>query len=317
MNRGDKPDVCIYHGPTCLDGFAAAWAIWQQWPDIEFIPAQYGDAVPLERCEGKGVLIVDFSYGYTEMLQLTHATRWLVVLDHHKSAAEVLGPLLKEGFVKGLFDMNRSGARLAWDYAWGAGNPPRLIAHVEDRDLWRFAIDWTREVTAALASIPMKFGDWTTFGKRLEEFGGREAIVSEGAAILRTRDKEIRQILDSSARVAAIAGAEVFVANVPYHLASEAGHLLCKGRPFSATYFDRADGQRQWSLRSDPEGADVSEIAQMFGGGGHRNAAGFSLPAEDWPDEDVALSLASKQVDEIALNPGTGRVEVVGTEPAT
>lgn len=318
MNRGDKPEVCIYHGPTCFDGFAAAWAIWQQWPDVEFIPSQYGDEVPLDRIAGKSVLIVDFSYAYEDMMAIAHAARWAVVLDHHESAKDHLTPILKEGFMKGEFDMKRSGARMAWDYAWGNGRPPLLIAHVEDRDLWKFEIDGTKAVTAVLASIPLEFGAWTDFARRLEDPAGRVATIAEGAAILRTRDREIRQILDSSARPMAIAGADVFVANVPYHLASEAGHLLCRGRPFSATYFDRADGQRQWSLRSDPEGVEVHKIAEMFGGGGHKHAAGFTLPAEDWPTEDVALSLASAaaDVDEIALSSGAGRVEIVSSEPA-
>lgn len=303
MNRGDKPDVVIWHGPTCFDGHGAAWAIWQQWPDVEFIPAQYGDELPLERCAGKGVLIVDFSYPEGEMRRLAAEARWVVVLDHHKTAEADLRPLLAEGVVKGEFDMNRSGARMAWAYAWGVGNPPKLIQHIEDRDLWRFQLDGTREISAALGSIEMDFRSWTEFARRLEEYGGREKVLAEGAAILRTRDKEIRQILDSSARLQEVAGVKVFVANVPYHLASEAGHLLGKARPFAAVYFDRADGMRQWSLRSSEEGADVSEIAKSFGGGGHQHAAGFSMPMHKWPTADGA--------GRIPLNSGVGHVEVV------
>jgi nanoRNase/pAp phosphatase (c-di-AMP/oligoRNAs hydrolase) len=33
------------------------------------------------------------------------------------------------------------------------------------------------------------------------------------------------------------------------------------------------------SLRAHHDDADVSEIAKKFGGGGHRKAAGFNLPA--------------------------------------
>lgn len=38
---------------------------------------------------------------------------------------------------------------------------------------------------------------------------------------------------------------------------------------------DRNDGKRVFSLRSTPDGIDVSEIAKARGGGGHRNAAEF------------------------------------------
>ena len=37
-----------------------------------------------------------------------------------------------------------------------------------------------------------------------------------------------------------------------------------------------ADAARKGSLRSHPEGVDVSAIARIFGGGGHKRAAGFS-----------------------------------------
>lgn len=45
--------------------------------------------------------------------------------------------------------------------------------------------------------------------------------------------------------------------------------------PFTACWFRRADGQIQYSLRSEDSRLDVSEVAKSLGGGGHRNAAGF------------------------------------------
>jgi nanoRNase/pAp phosphatase (c-di-AMP/oligoRNAs hydrolase) len=58
-------------------------------------------------------------------------------------------------------------------------------------------------------------------------------------------------------------------------LFSEIAGELAKGMPFGACYFDRFDGKRQWSLRSDEQGVDVSLIAKAHGGGGHAHAAGF------------------------------------------
>ena len=39
---------------------------------------------------------------------------------------------------------------------------------------------------------------------------------------------------------------------------------------------ESASSRRKGSLRSPPNGVDVSAIARTFGGGGHRRAAGFS-----------------------------------------
>jgi oligoribonuclease NrnB/cAMP/cGMP phosphodiesterase (DHH superfamily) len=41
-------------------------------------------------------------------------------------------------------------------------------------------------------------------------------------------------------------------------------------------YYDGNDKQYMISLRSIDEKADVSQIAKHFGGGGHRNASGFT-----------------------------------------
>jgi oligoribonuclease NrnB/cAMP/cGMP phosphodiesterase (DHH superfamily) len=101
----------------------------------------------------------------------------------------------------------------------------------------------------------------------------------EGTAILRKMDKDIAEFLPLVTRTIDIQGYRVPCANVPYFWCSEVGGILAKGAPFSATYYDAAD-RRVFSLRSDkddPKAVDVSEIAAQFGGGGHKNASGFSF----------------------------------------
>jgi nanoRNase/pAp phosphatase (c-di-AMP/oligoRNAs hydrolase) len=73
-----------------------------------------------------------------------------------------------------------------------------------------------------------------------------------------------------------IGGHRVPVANLPYTMSSDAGHEMAKGRPFAACYWDTPEG-RVFSLRSNDEGVDVSEVAKQYGGGGHRNASGFTV----------------------------------------
>ncbi|MNH03662.1 hypothetical protein D3C79_629310 [compost metagenome] len=74
-----------------------------------------------------------------------------------------------------------------------------------------------------------------------------------------------------------IAGHDVPVASLPYTLTSDAGHLMSQGELFAACYWDTPEG-RVFSLRSNDDGLDVSEIAKQYGGGGHRNASGFRVP---------------------------------------
>jgi nanoRNase/pAp phosphatase (c-di-AMP/oligoRNAs hydrolase) len=52
---------------------------------------------------------------------------------------------------------------------------------------------------------------------------------------------------------------------------------LAKGADFAVGWFATARGTYRYSLRSDPQGLDVSAIAKLFGGGGHKHAAGFEV----------------------------------------
>lgn len=280
MIRGPRPDICIYHGPSCADGFTAAWAIWQKWGDVQFIPGVYGEAPPLEQAEGKSVLLVDFSYGEEDLRALAAVALSVTVLDHHIGAKDTLlslgGFTSDERVITAVYDEERSGAVLAWDYAWG-GIAPKMVEYVQDRDLWKFDLENSHEISAVLGSHNHTFDMWTELSRRIEDPGRRPFVVSEGQALLRGKDRDIRAMLAATTRTMIIDGTEVPVAMMPYFWASEAGHILGEGQPFAATYFDRADGKRQFSLRSSADGVDVNAIAKKFGGGGHKHAAGFTI----------------------------------------
>jgi uncharacterized protein len=73
-----------------------------------------------------------------------------------------------------------------------------------------------------------------------------------------------------------IGGYNVPIANLPSVFTSDAGHELAQGEAFGGCYWDTPRG-RVFSLRSTDSGIDVSEIAKLYGGGGHRNASGFRV----------------------------------------
>ena len=67
-------------------------------------------------------------------------------------------------------------------------------------------------------------------------------------------------------------------ANCPPHLVSDVGHELAnRSGTFGLLWSLDKDGRCNCSLRSNGN-YDVSAIAKAFGGGGHKNAAGFEVP---------------------------------------
>lgn len=272
--------ICIYHA-NCADGFTAAWAVWKKFgADVEFYPGVYQNDPP--NCTGLDVIFVDFCYKLPQMQRILEQCNSLLILDHHKTAKETLDALQasvdpaddrnKLGVV---FDLNRSGAGIAWDHFHGVQRPA-LVDYVEDRDLWRFNLVWSREINANIFSHPYTFGAWDEINIRMRGDESRAIFAAEGGAIERKHHKDVAELVETFKRRMLIGGHNVWVANIPYTLTSDAGHLMAQGEAFAACYWDTPEG-RVFSLRSTDDGLDVSVIASQYGGGGHRNAAGFRL----------------------------------------
>lgn len=284
--------LCIYHD-TCADGFTAAWAVRQALGEsVEFVAGQYGRPAP--DVAGRDVVIVDFSYKRPVLDAMAAAARTQLILDHHKSAAEDLAHLPAPPYRTGysidgmlqraeelgappafaLFDMDRSGAGLAWDYLHCGCRRPALIDYVEDRDLWRFRLPYSREVNANIFSHGYDFDTWSRIAALLDDEVEHFAFAEAGAAIERKHHKDIAELLRGTKRRMVIGGVDVPVANLPYTYSSDAAGVMAEGEPFAACYVDTATG-RSFSLRSTAGGLDVSAIAARYGGGGHARASGF------------------------------------------
>ena len=282
--------LCIYHG-NCADGFGAAWVVRKAYNgDIDFHSGVYQDLPP--DVTGRDVVMVDFSYKRPVLLEMAEKAKSILILDHHKTAADDLAgfspiPHLEGHYnwrpvvgVHATFDMQRSGAGMAWDHFFG-GTRPKLIDHIEDRDLWRFTLKGTREIQANVFSWPYDFRVWDN----LMEADPRD-LIEQGRAIERKHFKDIAELIAVTKRRMVIGGHDVPVANLPYTLTSDAGHKMAQGEPFACCYMDTPDG-RVFSLRSTDGGLDVSEIAKVYGGGGHKAAAGFRVPRGWEGDEPV------------------------------
>ncbi|MBU0501466.1 MAG: phosphohydrolase [Gammaproteobacteria bacterium] len=265
--------LCVYHG-DCADGFGAAWVVKKALgPEVGFFPGVYQEAPPAIG-EGEDLILVDFSYPRHVLLELAGKARSILILDHHKSAqAELMG---LPPNVEAVFDMERSGVMLAWDYFYPGDEQPELFCHIQDQDLWRFELEGTREIVAALYSYPMEFGEWDRLLTTPVA-----SLRMEGACLARSRKKEIEGHLRRCATRGVIAGHDVPMVNAPLGWASDAGAILACGERFAAVYCDTPSG-RNFSLRSSNDGGmDVSVIAGRFGGGGHEHAAGFTLPHDE------------------------------------
>jgi len=266
MLEPSSVDLVIYH-ENCTDGFGAAYAAWKLLGDrAEYLAAKHGEPPP--DVTGKNVVVLDFSYDNATTKRMMQEAKNLLIIDHHKSAMVELHDVSCTRF-----DMNHSGAMLAWKFFHPGKEAPRLIKFIEDRDLWKWEIPYSKEFAAAFDMV--KF-DFEEFDKYLDD-SEVDSAQERGAYIL-AYSKTVISKITKNASHRKIAGKSVLVVNSS-HWMSEIGAALSPKCDFSVIwYYDHESRRVKASLRAHHDDADVSEVAKKFGGGGHRKAAGFSLP---------------------------------------
>lgn len=280
-----KPLV-IYHA-HCTDGFGAAYAAWKKFGDLaDYVPMNYGEPehgdvdllqAKIGTPDNRQVYVLDFSFPIDVTKWLIKNSTFFVWLDHHKTAFEMWAGDERELYLDEteytniILDNNKSGAMLAWEYFHPSNELPIIIRHIDDRDRWKFNLRGSKEIHASLQTEkPWTFEMWDALTSN-DNYG---ALFSQGGAILKAQTQQVASTASYS-RKCQIGDATGLSVNTSVHI-SEVGHeLVKKSGTFGLVWYLNADNRANCSLRSEGD-YDVSAIARRFGGGGHKNAAGFN-----------------------------------------
>jgi hypothetical protein len=300
----------IWYHSHCTDGLGAAYAVWSALGDsgCKYTPVAYGDPLPPIELDDE-VTMVDFSLPRADLLRLAQTAGRITILDHHASAERGLEGLDTEALategaceIRVTFDMEHSGAVLAWQHFHPGTHVPLPLTLIEDRDLWRFAHSGSRALHYAICDL----GDFRVLDELFESDKALLHYIQRGQFIV---DHLTNQWLDLTHR----AGEQQLLLPVPGNDGQGPGHflvripcvvcacppawfsdlgtLLLEQHPTADIAFLYADNQGtrnvSVSLRSRPGGPDVGSIAAHYGGGGHPRAAGYRTGLS-W-DCDVAL----------------------------
>jgi oligoribonuclease NrnB/cAMP/cGMP phosphodiesterase (DHH superfamily) len=153
---------------------------------------------------------------------------------------------------------------------------------VQDRDLWQFKLPDSHKIHAWISLFPRTFMAWDEMDAVLTQ--NFDLAVDHGGVAEQSDKMIVSDLLKYGTRCCVhIVGYAVPVVNAPKRFVSDVGNALLAMFPdakFAAVYSDRGDGRREWGLRGRGD-FDVSEIALKYGGGGHKNAAGFTTSYDD------------------------------------
>ncbi|GKV05314.1 hypothetical protein SLEP1_g17342 [Rubroshorea leprosula] len=315
VNLLKKPAV-LYHYP-CPDGAFAALAAHLYFsssslpalfiPNTVYTPVRAED-LPLR--EISEIYLLDFVGPKGFVNDISSRVGRVVVLDHHKTAVEMLDADASIGEnVTKVLDMERSGATIAYDYfieklvSGGSKSDlsrfervRRLFEYIEDGDLWRWSLPHSKAFSSGLKDLKIEFSlqlNPSLFEQLLSL--DVDSIINQGRESLQHKQKLIEETLAQSYEIAL--GGGIFGnclavdADSVSELRSELGHQLAtksfnlKLRGIGAVVYRvpqlENDQMLKISLRSlDRE--DTTPISQEYRGGGHRNASSFLLSSAEF-----------------------------------
>lgn len=251
--------------------------------DADYRPRNHEDTIEAKHYDGTQIAYVDIAPPNEELIELSEIAAQIILLDHHVSSRDrIEADLRVENALDGRghdirFDLSNSGAVLAWKYFQPDEPIPDLLRYVEDQDLWNWELPRSQEVNAAIGSYPLSFEVWDELARR-----DIHSLADEGEPLVRAKRTEVARALHKAAPLV-IHNRRVEAVNASAHR-SAIGHELAKralfGEEWGCAY--HITGNRVSATLYSIGDLDVASVAISLGGGGHKNAAGFSVSLSEW-----------------------------------
>jgi oligoribonuclease NrnB/cAMP/cGMP phosphodiesterase (DHH superfamily) len=274
--------IAIYH-KDCSDGTTAAAVVLRKFPNALLFPLSHGfESIELEPIMkiakiGDSIFTVDCALGAREFLK---AGFTVTSIDHHVGGETEYKELAKQNSAfTFIFDNNKSGASLTWDYFFPDEKKPEIIKLVEDRDLWRWKYgEKTKNVGYSLHMFMNKPEEVLKFFD-----DSLEKLEKEGSVI----SGFMKTMIDHSVEKTEPIVVHIGNYNVPFYNItvnkSESGNLIATKVGKAVGLFTIDGDSVTISFRSlDGQSPSALELSKAVGAGGHKNASGAKMKLSDF-----------------------------------
>lgn len=265
--------LVYYHGD--MDGICSAAIIVKRYgQDIKAVPVQYDKDTwnQDDVTEASMVWVVDFTFNDMEALAEVAGDK-LIWIDHHKTAEDNHKAIWWSG-IKGNRSLDYSGCELTWTYCFPGDCPPDSVKYIGDRDTWAFKHGaLTRSFCAGInAAVKDPFCvEWNSLLSY--SYTTEMKMIYIGQILLYFQESRIKHLFESGIDTE-FHGHKARMVNTTSDI-SELGEYIYS-HDYEIAVMWQVKGEKVIvSLRSKT--VDCAEIAQGYGGGGHKGAAGFSV----------------------------------------
>lgn len=272
-------DVCIFHSAD-LDGHCSAAIIKKEFPETVLIGTNYGKEFNFDvlsgMVDGDTLWIVDFSFSRYIMERL-HKEYDVIWIDHHKTAIEDCAGLN----IRGLQRIGDGACALTWEfvhYADMSARMPEIIRCLSEYDVGRqedphvVSVQYACRSCETYPAVSMDF--WTAaLGPGSSHISSD--FIFTGSSIKRYVDKQNEAAKKSMIEEVMFEG-HVFLAANMQGINLSFFSMFDPTKHYGVICYTRRHGKWYSTLFTSREDADMSKIAARFGGGGHKNAAGWN-----------------------------------------
>lgn len=281
---------CFYHGD--LDGKCAGFWVKKAYNQCKMLQINYNQDFPMEDIEeGEHVFIVDFSIEPEEMKQLLDITENVVWIDHHISAIRKYKDFPYN--IKGTRKNGEAGCVLTYKWLWPDEAVPLMTTYIGDWDIWAFEFGKNTEYFKMAMESYDTHPESNVWEAAILDIG---KYIQEGKVIHRYKQQYYKEYIEEY-------GFEVeFEGN--WCIACNAGKVSSKLFESVKEDYDimmpfAYDGN-QYTVSLYSDSVNCAQIAEKYGGGGHKGAAGFQckeLPFEVKEPKEKAKELHEAYTD--------------------
>lgn len=254
---------------------------------VTLYPIDYGDEIPIFSDNFKKVYIIDFSFEpkYMKQLENQYGRENIIWIDHHISAINKLSDYYD---LSGIRSVDYSGSMLTWKYFNNEKPVPIAVVLVNDYDLYKLQY----------GSNTKGFKEWYNYNNTEPEtimwdrlltmdFEEIMKVCDEGFIYHTIKRKTLINDIHKNGYIDELDGIKCFKINMTDNTSDASDYVLNNlGHELFWSYSDTKinnDVKTIHQLRSNT--INVNEIAEKFGGGGHKRAAGFLTDKKEKGDD--------------------------------
>lgn len=266
---------CFYHKED-YDGKCSGAIVRFFEPDITLIPFNYDMEFPWDQIQDKKevVYMVDISLPDKDMYKLNEMCN-LIYIDHHKSKIESLD-ISK---FKGSFDTKEAACIQTWNYLTDIVSVPYAVRLIGKYDVW--------EIDETVLNFQFGLSNYHTDPNNslfwdelfISEPNSQKIIniLEAGKIVRRAKKTEYTELIKNFSFKTKFRNFSVLALNI-----LKGGSLIFETHPDYKNVdilmtFSWTGEIWKFSLYTTKDNVDVSAICKEFGGGGHKQASGFSV----------------------------------------